>query len=446
MSTNQVAEPAPAGSSIAPKADAPVRQPGRGRRWFWIFLFAILIVGGIWVYRLRSASQVQSAAKQGRGASTVEVALGPVSKKDVPLYLRGLGSVSAFNTVTVRSRVDGQLIQVAFKEGQFVHAGELLAVIDPRPFQVALDQALGQQAKDTASLNVAKLDLDRDQKLLQDGIIPKQQLDSQVALVEQSKGVLQSDQAQIDNQKLQLTYCRITAPIAGRVGLRLVDEGNIVHATDPNGLLVITQVQPIAVLFTIAEDSLPEVVKQMRGGTQLHAFAYSRDDNTKLADGKLLTLDNEIDPTTGMLKLKAQFANQDLSLWPNQFVNIWLLLTVRKDAVVVPSVAIQRGTQGSTFVYLVGPDNKAQVQNVKLDFSEGTDTVVASGLQAGQQVVVDGQDKLQAGMVVQIRGSGTGTGGTGAGGNASGAGGGGSAPQPSPKGGSASKSGGGRSK
>jgi membrane fusion protein, multidrug efflux system len=441
MSTNQVAEPAPAGGSMAPKLDAPPDRPRPSRRWFWIFLFTILIVGGIWVYRLRSASQVQSAAKQGRGAnSTVEVSLGAVIKKDVPLYLRGLGSVSAFNTVTIRSRVDGQLIQVAFKEGQFVHAGDLLAVIDPRPFQVALDQALGQQAKDTASLTVAKLDLDRDQKLLQDGIIPKQQLDAQVALVEQSKGVLQSDQAQIDNQKLQLTYCRITAPIAGRVGLRLVDEGNIVHATDPNGLLVITQVQPIAVLFTIAEDSLLEVVKQMRGGAQLQAFAYSRDDNTKLADGKLLTLDNEIDPTTGMLKLKAQFANQDLSLWPNQFVNIWLLLAVRKDAVVVPSVAIQRGTQGSTFVYLVGSDNKAQVQNVKLDFSEGTDTVVTSGLQPGQQVVVDGQDKLQAGTVVQVRGSG------GAAGGGTGAAGGGSAPQPSPKSGTPPKSGGGRSK
>jgi multidrug efflux system membrane fusion protein len=406
MATNRISEPAEPDSSFALKPVAQPPAPRRSRSWIWLLLLVLIAGGGFGAYRLRSAAQAQSAAKpnpaQARG---VMVAVASVEKKDMPLYLRGLGSVNPYNTVTVKSRVDGQLIQVAFTEGQFVRAGELLAQIDPRSFQVALDQAEGQLAKDTAQLNVAKLDLERFDKLYKEGIIPKQQLDAQAALVAQFQGTLQSDRAQIDNQKLQLSYCRITAPISGRIGLRLVDQGNMIRAADPNGLVVITQVQPIAVIFTVPEDSLPDVVKQMRGG-QLRVEAFSRDDKTKLSDGRLLTIDNQIDQTTGTVRLKAQFENADLTLWPNQFVNIRLLLSVRKDAIVVPSPAIQRGAQGSTYVYIVTGERKADVRNVQVDFSEGNETVLKSGLTPGEQVVIDGQDKLQKDAKVEFRSAG----------------------------------------
>jgi len=309
--------------------------------------------------------------------------------------------VTAFNTVTVRSRIDGQLLQVAFREGQFAHAGDLLAQIDPRPYQVALDQAEGQLARDQAQLTVARLDLARYEKLWQEGVFSQQQYDTQKATVGQLEGVIRVDQALIDNQRLQLTYCRITAPLSGRIGLRLVDQGNMVHAADPNGMLIITQVQPIAVVFTIPEDNLPEVVKQMRGG-ELRAEAYDRDDKTKLAAGKLTTLDNQIDQTTGTIRLKAMFDNENLSLWPNQFVNVRLLLRLQKGAICVPSAALQRGVQGP-FVYVVRPDNRAEVRPTQVDFIEGNLTVISGGVTVGEQVVVDGQDKLQAGTKVEPR-------------------------------------------
>jgi multidrug efflux system membrane fusion protein len=408
MDTNLGSSPADAGSSFAVKSPTGPPAPRRSRRWIWLILLVLIAGGGIGAYRLRSASQVQSASKQSAAPQRgVMVAVAPVERRDMPLYLRGLGSVTPFNTVTVRSRVDGQLVQVAFTEGQFVHAGDLLAQIDPRPSQVALDQAQGQLAKDTAQLDVAKLDLARNEKLFKEGIIPKQQLDAQAALVAQYEGTLRADQAQIDNQKLQLTYCHITSPISGRIGLRLVDQGNMVRAADPNGLVVITQVQPIAVIFTIPEDNLPDVVKQMRGG-QLHVEAFSRDDKTKLADGRLLTIDNQIDQATGTVRLKAQFENADLTLWPNQFVNVRLLLSVRKNALVIPSSAVQRGVQGSIYVYVVDHERRADIRNIQLDFTEGNLTVVAGGLAPGEQVVVDGQDKLQKGARVEFRSAGEG--------------------------------------
>jgi len=368
----------------------------------WFLVLAVLLGGAFGGYKLRDRSQAQAAARQGQSAAPgVPVAMAPVEKRDVPVYLRGLGSVTAFNTVTVRSRIDGQLLQVAFREGQFVHAGDLLAQIDPRPYQVALDQAEGQLARDQAQLTVARLDLARYEKLWQEGVFSQQQYDTQKATVGQLEGVIRVDQALIDNQRLQLTYCRITAPLSGRIGLRLVDQGNMVHAADPNGMLIITQVQPIAVVFTIPEDNLPEVVKQMRGG-ELRAEAYDRDDKTKLAAGKLTTLDNQIDQTTGTIRLKAMFDNENLSLWPNQFVNVRLLLRLQKGAICVPSAALQRGVQGP-FVYVVRPDNRAEVRPTQVDFIEGNLTVISGGVTVGEQVVVDGQDKLQAGTKVEPR-------------------------------------------
>ncbi len=356
----------------------------------------MLIAVGFVFYRLRSSSE--AASKKGSTTQTISVGVVSVQQRDVPYYLTGLGTVTAFNTVTLHTRVDGQIMQVFFKEGQFVHTGDLLIEIDPRPYQVVLDQAEGQLAKDQASQNDAKVDLSRYQTLWKDGVVARQQLDTQQATVGQFDGSIKSDEAQINAAKLNLIYTRITSPINGRVGLRLVDPGNIVHAADTTGMLVITQVQPIAVDFTLPEENLPEVVAQMRS-RPLVVDAYSSDDKTKLGDGKLLTLDNEIDPTTGTIKLKSEFANANLSLWPNQFVNTRLFLSVKKNAIVVPSATIQAGAQGS-FVYVIDSSNQAQVRPVQVDFNEGNISVIHQGLTPGETVVVDGADKLQAGSTV----------------------------------------------
>jgi multidrug efflux system membrane fusion protein len=380
--------------------------PRKGHGWAW-FIAIVVIAGGVFAYywqtrpKPAATDTEQTGRGRGRGAGAggpASVGVITVAKQNVPFYLSGLGSVTAFNTVTVHTRVDGQLMKVFFEEGQFVHAGDAIADIDPRPYQVALSQAEGQLAKDVASQSDAKTDLARYQTLFQDGVIAKQQLDSQQATVGQFEGSIQADQAQIDNEKLQLTYSHVTSPISGRVGLRLVDAGNIVHASDPGGILVITQVTPISVIFTLPEDNLPQVVSEMRKG-KLQVEAYSRDNDVKLADGTLETLDNQIDQTTGTVRLKAQFLNQDLSLWPNQFVNIRLFLSMRKDALVVPTATIQNGSQGS-FVYVVGSDMKAEARPIQVDFAEGNLSVIRQGLEAGEQVVFDGQDKLLPGARV----------------------------------------------
>jgi multidrug efflux system membrane fusion protein len=290
-------------------------------------------------------------------------------------------------------------MKVNFTEGQFVREGDVLAEIDPRPFQVALDQAQGQLAKDVASQNNAKIDLSRYEQLWQQGVIARQQLDTQQATVGQFDGAIQSDKAQIDNEKLQLTYCRITSPISGRVGLRLVDPGNIVHAADANGMLVITQVQPISVIFTLPEDNIPDVISVMKK-RQLTVEAYGRDNKDLIGTGKLLTLDNQIDQATGTIRFKSEFDNKSLSLWPNQFVNVRLFLDVRKNAVIVSSAAIQKGATGP-FVYAVDSNNQAEVRPVQVDFTEGNVSVISQGLRAGEQVVVDGADKLQKGAAVR---------------------------------------------
>lgn len=358
-----------------------------------------------------------SSTQQKASAATsrpIPVSVAKVTKQDLPVYLNGLGSVTASNTVSIKSRVDGQLVNVAFKEGQHVNRGELLAVIDPRPFEVQLSQMQAQLFKDQASLRDAKLNLDRFTGLIPSGIMSQQQVDSQHAMVDQLEGAVRADQAQIDNVKLQITYCHITAPISGRIGLRLVDPGNMVHASDQNALLVITQLEPIAVLFTLPEDSLPAVAQHLRQGP-LAVDAFSRDNQVKLATGTLLTIDNEIDPATGTGRLKSMFDNKDGNLWPNQFVNVQLLLETRKNSTVVPSVAIQHGPQGP-FVYVVKTDTQtAEVRNVAIGLTQGNIAAITNGLAPGELVVTDGQDKLQNGSKVdfQMGGGQKGKGGAG---------------------------------
>lgn len=364
-----------------------------------------------------SADSKQQKAQAAGPPRAVSVAVAPVLKQDVPVYLSGLGSVTAFNTANIKSRVDGQIMKVNFREGQDVREGDLLIQIDSRPYEVQVEQLQAALFRDQAQLRDARLNLERYTALIPSGSIAQQQVDTQKALVDQLDGTVRNDQGQIDAAKLNIVYCHITAPFNGRVGLRQVDPGNIVHAADTNPMLILTQLQPIAVIFTLTEDVLPRVAKQMAHGT-LEVDAFNRDDQTKLASGKLLTIDNQIDPTTGTAKLKAVFDNRDNRLWPNQFVNADLLLETRKNSTVVPTAAILRGPQG-TFVYSVNPDKTVQDKPVTVALTQGDSTVVTEGVNPGETVVTDGQDKLQRGSHIEPRnvGPSTGAGASSAGGH-----------------------------
>ena len=339
----------------------------------------------------------------GRGNFGRPAVITTVARKmDMPVYLRGLGTATAYNTVTVRSRVDGQIVNIIFREGQFVQQGDLLAEIDKRPFEVMLEQAKGQLARDQALLQSAKVEAQRNQLLMEKGLIPKQQYDLQLATVGQYEGAIQSDQAQIDNANLQIAYSRIVAPITGQVGLRLVDMGNIVRAADPSGMVVITQLQPIAVLFSIPEDNLGQVLAKLRAGQQLRVEAWDHDDSKKIADGILLTADNQIDTTTGTSKLKAIFDNKNNALYPNQFVNVRLLINVLGSAIVIPASTVQRGSKGP-FVYVVNDNQTAELRIVTIKNTEGNDIAIGSGVQPGEMVILEGMDKVQDGQRVDVQ-------------------------------------------
>jgi multidrug efflux system membrane fusion protein len=395
------ASPEPSdGSSTGPHG---ARRHTARRLWAAGLMLTCLLGVGTYVLLTRSG-RAQSARTQSNaaGARPVPVAAAAARQEDVGVYLTALGSVLPLNSVTVKSRIDGQLVAVYFREGDTVKPGDPLAEIDPRPFEVQLAQAEGQMAKDQALLDNARKDLDRYRVLYAQDSIARQQVDTQESLVHQFEGTVKADQAQIDNAKLQLAYCRITAPLGGRVGLRLVDPGNMVHASDANGLIVITQLRPIAVVFAIPEDSLQPVLAQLHAGKHPSVDAYDREQSRRLATGSLLTADNQIDPTTGTVKLKAVFPNTDDALFPNQFVNARLLLDVKRGATVVPVAAVQRGTQGP-FVYVVRPDQTVTVRQVGVGVTQGDDASITTGLAPGDIVVVDGADRLRDGSRVEVR-------------------------------------------
>jgi multidrug efflux system membrane fusion protein len=385
----------------APPDRVPPRRGGRAGSVI-IGLLVIAAAAGVawWMY-----PRAQPANPRGGRFGVPPVATATVTSGDINVMINALGTVTSLATITIKSQISGQLVAVNYTEGQIVKKGDQLAEIDSRPYQLALAQGEGALKRDQALLESAKLDLERYQNLSKTNAIPRQQLDQQVALVKQDEGNIITDQAQIDTAKLNITYCHIIAPVNGRVGLRLVDAGNYVTPTDATGLVVITQLSPISVIFTTAEDNLPSIRARLKTGATLEATAYDRSGSTRLGVGTVSSLDNQIDTTTGTLKLRAQFDNTDGGLFPNQFVNIKLLVDVLQNTPIVPSSAIQRGAPG-TFVYLVDPKaSKVSVQKVVLGPADGDRVAVKSGLKPGDLVVIDGADKLRDGIDVKLPGA-----------------------------------------
>ena len=373
-------------------------------RWlFWVLLVLAIIGVGVWYYP-KPENQPKTAGRNQFGGPT-PVGVATVQKGDMPVTLTGLGTVTPLATVTVKTQINGYLVTVAFQEGQMVKKGDFLAQIDPRPYQVALEQAEGQLAKDQALLKNAQLDLQRYNTMVAQNSIATQTRDTQVSLVSQDQAAVKTDQAQVDAQKLNLVYAHIVSPVTGRVGLRQVDAGNYVQTSDPNGIVVVTQLQPISVIFTLPEDNLPAVMKQVHAGAALPVTAYDRTGTTELGKGRLETVDNQIDTTTGTVKLRAIFDNEQEILFPNQFVNVQLLVNTMKGVDIVPTAAIQHGAPGA-FVYVVKPDQTAAVQKVKLGPGDGQQIAVLDGLQPGEKVVVDGSDRLREGAKVTLAAAG----------------------------------------
>ena len=371
------------------------------RRAAWIALAVLLAVAGIWWLYHRATSQ----APAGRGAfnAPLPVVAAPVTTGNINIVYNALGTVTPLATVTVLSQISGQIVQLPLVEGQMVKQGDLLAVIDPRPYELALAQAQGTLAKDQALLKQAQTDLGRYQTLLKQDSIAAQTVDDQVHLVEQYQGQIKVDQGVIDNDKLNIAYCHITAPVSGRAGLRQVDIGNYVTASNTSsGIVVVTQMQPITVLFSLPEDNLPSIMQRLTAGATLQVAAYDRNNTTKIATGKLTAVDSQIDTATGTVKMRAQFDNQDSALFPNQFVNIQILVNTLQNTTVVPTAAVQRGAPG-TFVYVVNPDNTGKVTPIKIGPTEGEKTAVTSGVAVGAQVVVDGADKLKDNAKIALR-------------------------------------------
>jgi membrane fusion protein, multidrug efflux system len=387
-----------------PTLEPPPSHARRRKTWIWLLALVLLGVGVYFARGKKGApatSNATSAPAGGRpkGFGAIPVVAARAEKGNIGVYYTGLGAVTPIYTVEVKSRVDGELMKVLYKEGDIVQKGQPLLEIDPRPYQVMLEQAEGQLVKDQSLLDNAKIDLARYQTLLRQNAVPEQQYATQKSLVLQYEGAVKTDQGQIDSAKLDLVYCHIMAPITGRIGLRLVDPGNIVHATDTNALLVITQIQPISVIFTLAEDQLPAVLQKIGAGQRLRVEAYDRDWKAKLADGWLATLDNQIDQTTGTLKLRAIFNNENNALFPNQFVNARLLVEEKHGVTLLPTAAIQRNSQ-QTYVWVVKPDSTVTVHPVTVGTTEGDHAEMSSGVSPGEVVVMTGVDKLQEGSKV----------------------------------------------
>lgn len=413
-STTTTGRPTNAPPEQSPKSSFELGTEKRHHWWIWVILIVVILGAAYWMYHQHQAALQAAQARAAQQNRAVPVATATVTKGNVGVYQEGIGNVTSLATVTVTSRVQGQIVEIHYREGQMVRKGDPLIDIDPRPYEAQLSQAEGQLAHDEASLAQARIDLDRYQAAFSRNAIAQQQVYDQEQAVKQFEGTVKNDQGLVDNAKVNLVYCHITSPIDGRVGLRLVDVGNIVQANSTTGLVVVAQLQPITMIFSVAEDFLPQIQQQMRQGHKMVVYALERTDQTQIAAGTLLTIDNEIDPTTGTVKLRAIFPNADSSLFPNQFVNGKLLVNTLQGVNVVPAAAIQRNAQGA-FVYVVKPDQTASIQNVTVGIADG-DTTQVDGVEAGQVIVVSGFDKLQDGIKVIVQnGPGKGAGGGGSG-------------------------------